>query len=322
VLVVTIDPARRLAEAFGFSAAQLDQAMDADGTPLKLDEARLQRLGVATGSELSVGLLNPKYVLRQILDQVLTSSQRERLTRTLLYQQLSEMIYGLQEYTAYEWVTRMLNEDQYDLILLDTPPALHAKDFFSAPEKITRLMESKVFQLFAPRKPTWWSGILGQGLSFGWIEKLLGARIYQESRVFFETFVALRDRILDRCQLLARFFESNQVGVVAVATPESAIIQELEGLVKFLNARQIQISTIIVNQIDPVMKSQDDWQELDEGIRKKLTDLQSFYEKKAQHAANLIGSIQEAHPGIEVIQVPTSYAQDGFEILRENAQRI
>jgi anion-transporting ArsA/GET3 family ATPase len=123
VLVVTIDPSKRLAEAFGFTS----NALETGGEPLKLSDEVKKRLGVAGDAELSVGILNPKYVLDQILDQVLNPEQRERLKKTILYSQMSQMIYGLQEYTAYEWVTRMLRDNTYDFIVLDTPPAYHAK---------------------------------------------------------------------------------------------------------------------------------------------------------------------------------------------------
>jgi anion-transporting ArsA/GET3 family ATPase len=324
VLVVTIDPAKRLAEAFGYSMQELE-----GGQPKLLSPEVAAALGVPTTSSLSVGLLNPKYVLNEILQNVLNADQRQKLAQTLLYSQLSEMIYGLQEYTAYEWVTRMLNENQYDLIVLDTPPAFHAKDFFTAPEKIMRLMESKVFQLFSPKKSSWMGTILSSGFvtqSFGWIEKLLGARIYQESHVFFETFVSMRDRILSRCQNLSQFFSNQEVEVITVTTPESSALHELEGLIRFLNGRTIPVHTIVVNQMEPPVSSAEDLElqaDLSEELKVKLNQLIQFRQKKYQHGLQVLSILKETHASIEILPIQTSYAGgNGFDLLRSIRDQI
>ncbi len=320
VLVVTIDPAKRLAEAFGFEMSDLEKI----GAPLEITAEKKQKLGMSEGASLSVGILNPKYVLTEILEQVLDEHQRKKLTGTLLYGQLSEMIYGLQEYTAYEWVTRMLKENRYDLIILDTPPAFHAKDFFSAPERITRLMESKVFQIFAPRKSWFFSGFI----SFTWLEKLLGEKVYQESRVFFETFTALRDRILERCQLLAQFFAQQEVEVIAVTTPESSAIHELEGLSRFLAQKSIRLQTIILNQVEVAQEAEQDLElktgsgHQDSALVEKVNALRKMRNQKAKHAQVAAAALKESHPGVEVIMVPMTYSEDGFEILKTAAAQI
>ena len=242
VLVLTIDPAKRLLQAFGYT----DSLLQEGGEPLRLSDEVKAELGLPASADLSVAILNPKYVIDQVIDQTLSPSKGAALRGTVLYREMSQMIHGLQEYTAYEWVTRMLAENRYDLIVLDTPPAFHAKEFFNAPEKIRNLMESRVFQIFLPKKGGFFQSIL----SFSWIEKLLGAPLFRESKLFFETFISMRDRILDRCGKLAQFFRDQSVGVVAVGTPESTPLLELEGLSGFLNAKGIPLEAIILNQIE------------------------------------------------------------------------
>lgn len=325
VLVVTIDPAKRLAEAFGFSIEE----MMAGGEPKKLDRSRADALGIRAEAELSVGILNPKYILRQIIDQVLTPEQREKLLGTVLYQQLSEMVYGLQEYTAYEWVTRMIRSEQYDLIILDTPPALHAKDFFNVPTKIRNLMESRVFQIFAPRKQGWFATLVSKATHFPWIEKLLGARVFSESRMFFETFNVLRDRILERCDWLSQFFSDRTVGVVAVSTVESTAQLELEGLIKFMKTKGIPLHTVLINQLEqrraadtrfdraieglsPEISSK--WKQLEMHQIERAERAEGLYSKACQHLKSLAG--------VEVKAIPMAYSDDGLVILRESAAAI
>lgn len=317
VLVVTIDPSKRLLQAFGFDSAL---AMEG-GAPLKLSEKVKSELGLTPDHDLSIAVLNPKYVLEQILTQTLTAEQATKLKSTILYRELSQMIYGLQEYTAYEWVTRMISNNDYDLIVLDTPPAFHAKDFFNAPEKIKRLMESRVFQIFLPKKRAIFSFI-----SFGWVEKLLGEGTFHESKIFFETFVALRDRILERCDLLSEFFVKQEVSVIAVGTPESTAQLELEGLTSFLKEKNIPLESIVINQVEEKSLGLHAYREFESlltpPVLEKLKELERNQEGRSDRAAEQVSKMKQKYSGHELITVPMSYARDGFEILRSNADRF
>jgi anion-transporting ArsA/GET3 family ATPase len=325
VLVVTIDPAKRLAEAFGFT----QRALEEGGEPILLSSDSKRALGIAEDVELSVGILNPKYVLEQIVAQTLSPVQADSLKKTMLYAQLSEMVYGLQEYTAYEWVTRMIKDSTYDLIVLDTPPSFHAKDFFLVPGKIKNLMESKVFQLFSPKR----GGFFKAVMSFGWVEKLLGEKIYRESRMFLETFSLLRDRILERCDLLSKFFTQQEVAVVAVTTPESSAMFELEGLNRFLREREIHLEGIVINQVeqsmsealhgsyaagDDVLGVEDDplLNSLTPELLGKLHQLEQHQEKRAEKSQLAVQKCRLKYPDITTVVAPMVYSSDGFEILK------
>lgn len=316
VLVVTIDPAKRLAEAFGFTQKALDQG----GEPILLSADAKIKLGIAPDAELSVGILNPKYVLQQVINQTLPREQADRLQKTMLYSQLSEMVYGLQEYTAYEWVTRMIQNGEYDLIVLDTPPSFHAKDFFLVPAKVKNLMESKVFQIFAPKRGGWFKTVL----SFSWVEKLLGEKLYRESRMFLETFSLLRDRILERCDLLARFFTQKEVAVVAVSTPESSAMFELDGLDQFLRERKIILEAVIVNQVEQASSALSETLdfELNEVLKEKFKKLELQQSKRAEKAMLAVQKCRNRYPGVDVVTAPMVYEADGFLILKQAAESI
>jgi anion-transporting ArsA/GET3 family ATPase len=316
VLVVTIDPAKRLLEAFGFADAFLQEG----GEPLALSPEIKTRLGLAPENQLAVAVLNPKYVLKQILEQTLTRDQREKLVKTVLFAELSQMIYGLQEYTAYEWVTRMIQNNEYDLIVLDTPPAFHAKDFFSAPEKIKNLMESRVFQLFLPKKN--WFGSL---LSFGWVEKLLGGGLFGESAIFFEIFNSLRTRILERCDLLSKFFKNDQVAVVAVSTTESTAQLELEGLMSFLKTKGIPVQTLIINQVEKTQAGGEvdsRIASLPKDLQEKLGLLRQNQESRSETSLRRVNEVKDRYSSIETIPVAMNYSQDGFDILKHNSLQL
>ena len=314
VLVLTIDPSHRLLQAFGYS----DALLHSGGEPLELSAEVKKSLDLQPDAGISIAVLNPRYVIDSIVDQTLSPSKAAVLRKTVLYREMTQMIHGLQEYTAYEWVTRMISEDRYDLIVLDTPPAFHAKEFFNAPEKIRNLMESRVFQIFLPKTGSWFRSMI----SFSWIEKLLGEGLFRESVLFFETFFSLRDRILERCAALAVFFKSDTVGVVAVGTPETSASLELEGLVGFLRQKSIPLRAVVINQIempDSAESATPDLQGLSPGFLEKLGRLREHQQARAERSLQAVDRLKHAYSGIPVASVPMSYAQDGFEILRNNS---
>jgi len=316
VLVVTIDPAKRLLQAFGFNDALLQEG----GAPLALSGDVLTRLGLPESAGLSVAILNPKWVLDRIVAQSLTPGQGSKLKDTVIYREMGQMVHGLQEYTAYEWVTRMLTDDEYDLIVLDTPPAFHAKEFFNAPAKIRNLMESRVFQIFIPSGHSWIPSLL----TFGWVEKLLGERIYRESKMFFETFTGLRDRIIARCGKLAEFFSQREVAVVVVGTPESTPVLELEGLMGFLEEKRIPVEAVVMNQVERASEFTPGilGSGISEELLAKLSELKLHQNAKADRAFESIQRVKSRHPGREWVEFPMVYSLDGFEILRQNAAQM
>jgi anion-transporting ArsA/GET3 family ATPase len=240
VLALTIDPSLRLAQALGIDRFTKE--------PAALAPEVLQSLELPVTASLHAAILHPKAIVEAVLENSVPKETADRIRGTLMYKNLSEMISGLQEYAAYEWVTRLIDQGDYDCIVLDTPPAANAKDFFKVPERITRLMESRVFQLFVPEKQTWF----GRLLDFGWVERFLGQRVFQESRTFFSAFGMLRDHILRRCQKLERFFKEDQVAVVVVAAPTEAAWRDFEGLERFLGSHGIPIFGAILNQVHEV----------------------------------------------------------------------
>ena len=316
VLVVTIDPAKRLLQAFGFTDALHQEG----GAPLPLSAEVLKDLGLPEETRLSVAVLNPRWVLEQIVTQSLPPAQASRLRDSVLYREMGQMIHGLSEYTAYEWVTRLLAQDEYDLIVLDTPPAFHAKEFFNAPEKIKNLMESRVFQLFLPSKSSW----MPSWISLGWIEKILGERVTRESRLFFETFASVRERILSRCGKLAEFFSQREVAVVVVGTPDSTPMLELEGLVRFLEQKRIPIEAIVMNQVEPrsgIVPSE--WiGQISPELLHKLGELESAQDAKADRAQESLARVRHLYPGREVVEFSRVLQDEGFGILCENARRL
>ena len=142
--------------------------------------------------------------------------------------------------------------------------------------------------------------------------------------MFLETFALLRDRILDRCDLLAQFFTQKEVAVVAVSTPEFSAMFELDGLDQFLKQRKIQLEAIVVNQVEQLPSAMDEVNELDlnEKLREKLKSLELHQLKRAEKAQLSVQNCKNRYPLVDVVTAPMVYEADGFAILRQTSDSI
>lgn len=139
-LVLTIDPARRLADSLGVEAL--------GNQPQPLERDALHALGVREPGELSAMMLDMKGTFDDLVHRFAESSEaRERILSNPIYQHASEALAGSVEYSAMEKVYEMWQRDEYDLIVVDTPPAQHALDFLEAPQRLIEFLDSRIVQM-------------------------------------------------------------------------------------------------------------------------------------------------------------------------------
>ena len=188
--MLTIDPARRLAQAMGLP----EEAR----APLAVADERLAALGIAPGL-LHAWMLLPEVVFEQmVLDLTSSPAQAQRILQNRIYQLLSRMTAGMQEYTAAEAVHRLSASGDYDLVILDTPPSRNALDFLVAPGRIAGFLDERIVSIFLS------SGRQGgrlvrraRGLIDAVFARVFGASFHAELFDFIDafsgTFAAMRD---------------------------------------------------------------------------------------------------------------------------------
>ncbi|MDP7572542.1 MAG: ArsA-related P-loop ATPase, partial [Myxococcota bacterium] len=139
-LVLSIDPARRLADALGIHAL--------DNAPRELPRDALTELGVPEQGSLSAVTLDMKRTFDNLVERFAESPEaRERILENSIYQNVSEALSGSIEYSAMEKVYELWETGDHDLIVVDTPPAQHALDFLDAPQRLLEFLESRVVQM-------------------------------------------------------------------------------------------------------------------------------------------------------------------------------
>lgn len=273
-VVLTIDPARRLADALGISALNMEAQQ------VQLPESN----GNTTG-ELYAMMVDAKRTFDRLIEQYASNGLRERILENRYYQHLSNNMAGSHEYMAMERLYEIYNENQFDLIVLDTPPSRRALDFLEAPQRVINLLGHPYFlKLFKPYiKAGQLSGRLFNLLAMPVLRavgQVVGGQTISDIFSFFQLF---NDVIFDGFSRRAAAVESllsDPMSVFfAVATPQEYPMQEAVYLYRQLKERKMPFGGFIVNRVhsDPV-DSPFDIKKADrkERLEKKIADAEIF----------------------------------------------
>ena len=217
-IVLTIDPARRLADALGI------RAMGNEECTVDLDGA----------GTLSAMMLDQKGAWDKLVERYAPSEEvRERILANRFYQHLSESFAGSQEYMAVEQLAQLHASGSYDLIVVDTPPTRHALDFLDAPQRIADFLDRQVVRWFVkPYFSAGWATLRVVNRTAGnllrRLEDATGVSALVEISDFFNSMSGLFDGFEERVRGVYRLLRSKSTAFVLVATPEEQVLAEAE----------------------------------------------------------------------------------------------
>jgi anion-transporting ArsA/GET3 family ATPase len=221
VLVLTIDPARRLAEAMGMPENSAE--------PLAVPAGHLREGGRECTGQLDVWMLDASLVFERMVRRMSPTPEAARaILEHRLYTFLSELVAGTQEYAAAEALDGYLHEGRYELIILDTPPSRHALDFLEAPGRLARFLDERVVSLFGPEQGSG-GGMLWRRASqlvSGVLGTLFGEPFVKDMRSFIGAFSGLFASILLRTERLRQRLASPEAAFLLVTSPEAAALEE------------------------------------------------------------------------------------------------
>jgi anion-transporting ArsA/GET3 family ATPase len=218
VLVLTIDPSRRLAETLGVSRNPKD--------PVRVPDDRQRAAGIAAPGQLDAWMLDPKLVADSAVRRLTkTPEDAEKIISNRIYQQVSTMVAGMHEYTAMEALHRLVNEGKYDLVVLDTPPSRHALDFLEAPRRLSGLVDSRAISAFLPSADS----LVGRAASKV-IQAILGAVFGEEFAVEFVSFLSTFTGIFRSLNVdvneMRTFLSGADVAFLLVSSPAPETLNE------------------------------------------------------------------------------------------------
>jgi anion-transporting ArsA/GET3 family ATPase len=225
VLCLTIDPARRLAEALGLERMSSDEQ--------QIEPGRFARSGIAMKGSLAAMMLDTKRTFDELIVKYASSPERaERLLRNKLYQTVSTSLAGTQEYMAMEKLVAVQRDPRFDLIVLDTPPTANALDFLDAPERLVEALDSTTMRWIVHAFQA--SGSAGFNLFarsaaavLRGIARITGAGFLEAMSEFLSELDDLFGGFKQRAREVEAALRSPAVTFVLVTSPAPASIQEV-----------------------------------------------------------------------------------------------
>ncbi len=246
VVVLTIDPARRLAQSLGL--------VDLDNDPRRVDIP--EGAGGEVDGELHAMMLDMKRTFDDIVAAHSTPERAQAILENPFYQALSSSFAGTQEYMAMEKLGQLRASEKWDLIIVDTPPSRSALDFLDAPNRMSRFLDGTMIRLLtAPARTGGRAGFKFASAGFLFfsriISKILGGQLLRDISAFVAAldtmFGGFRERATATYELLRR----PGTWFVVVATPEPDALREASYFVDRLSAEGMPLAGLVLNRTHP-----------------------------------------------------------------------
>ena len=241
VLVLTIDPARRLANSLGL------ERFGNQETRIDLDE-----LGDTDG-ELWAMMLDPQRTFDELIKRVAKDPKRQKaILENHVYQNIADTIVGNQEYMATEKLYDVVSSGRYDLVVLDTPPVKNALDFLESPGRMARFVDKRIMKWFlTPYDEGRVFGRLLMGTSavlFRLLSYIFGREFLSDLSEFFLHFRDLYEGFQLRHSAVLEMFHSDETAFLIVTAPSRPAIDVALFFVRELGERKMPSVGAVVNQ--------------------------------------------------------------------------
>jgi anion-transporting ArsA/GET3 family ATPase len=242
--VLTIDPARRLAQALGLDLlSNAPRPVRAKGLPAR-----------GPGS-LDAMMLDMRRTFDEVIERYARDpEQADRILANRFYQRLSSTLAGTQEYMAMEKLYELHESQRYDLLVVDTPPTRSALDFLDAPDNLNELLDARAFRLLiAPAQRIGRGYLRGLNLATTAMTKMVrrvtGSELLAEVGEFFAAFEGMYDGFKERAGLVYDQLKHPSTAFVVVATPDGPALREAAYFAGRLAADRMPLGALVVNRI-------------------------------------------------------------------------
>jgi anion-transporting ArsA/GET3 family ATPase len=237
-VVLTIDPARRLAQSMGLT--------ELDNTPREV-------VGVANG-QLFAMMLDMKRTFDDVVLEHSTPERAEAIFANPFYQSLSSSFAGTQEYMAMEKLGQLVAANEWDLIVVDTPPSRSALDFLDAPNRLGRFLDGRMIRVItAPARASGRTGLkvmtAGIGIFAKVFSRVLGSELITDLSAFVAALETMFGGFRERAQQTYELLKAPGTAFVVVAAPEPDALREASYFVERLSAERMPLAGLVVNRV-------------------------------------------------------------------------
>jgi anion-transporting ArsA/GET3 family ATPase len=320
VVVLTIDPAKRLAQALGIK--------DLGNTPQRVPLAPDVR------GELHAMMLDMRRTFDEMVVQYSGPDRADAILDNQFYQTVATSLAGTQEYMAMEKLGQLLAQDKWDLIVVDTPPSRNALDFLDAPQRLGSFMDSRLWRLLlAPGRGIGKLVTGAVGLAMKALSTVLGSQMLSDAAAFVQsldaTFGGFREKADRTYELLKR--RGTQFVVVSAAEPDA--LREASFFIDRLSQERMPLTGLILNRTHPTLSDlhADKADEAAEEVEMKDPDaltaavlrIHADRAHTAKREIRLLSRFTGANPHVAIVGVPSlPFDVSDLEALRAIADQI
>lgn len=284
-LVLTIDPARRLAQSMGL------EGLGDEPAPVDLGDE------LPEGGELWAMMLDMQTTFDRLIDRHAGSEEEARSIKgNRIYRTLSSTLSGTQEYMAMERLHELHEAGEWDLLVIDTPPTRSALDFLDAPNRMTSFLEGRLLKLLL--KPGMVAGrgigrVVGAGATtfMRVAGRVTGMDLLQDLATFFRDFEGMYDGFKQRAQEVLELLRDPDSRFVIVTSPEPPPLREAKFFLERLEQEGLHAAGVVVNRIRPEVPQDPS----DAALRRAIEELERAPEPEGPASAavlRLLGDVR------------------------------
>jgi anion-transporting ArsA/GET3 family ATPase len=319
VVVLTIDPAKRLAQALGIK--------NLGNSPQRVP------LAPEVPGELHAMMLDMRRTFDEMVVQYSGKGQAEAILDNQFYQTVATSLAGTQEYMAMEKLGQLLAEDKWDLVVVDTPPSRNALDFLDAPQRLGSFMDSRLWRmLLAPGRGIGRLVTGAVGLAMKALSTVLGSQMLGDAAAFVQsldaTFGGFREKADRTYELLKR--RGTQFVVVSAAEPDA--LREASFFIDRLSQEHMPLAGLILNRTHPTLsdlhadKAEEAAEQLEkdpDALAAAVLRIHADRAHTAKREVRLLSRFTGANPHVAIVGVPSlPFDVSDLEALRAIADQI
>ena len=243
VLVLTVDPARRLADALGLESF--------GNSVVEIESSALARNGVPPAGRMFAAMIDTKASWDELIARCAPNADvRDKVLSNKLYRNLTERFVNSHDYIAMERLFEAQQSNAYDLVIVDTPPSRNALDVLDAPRRMKEFFASRLLKLLTSQAQSRLFSLAAKPF-FLVADRILGARFLSDITEFFTLFRTMEDGFVKRANEVEAVLKQQDTSFMVVTTLESAPLHEAEFLIDALRERGFSLNTVIANRVTP-----------------------------------------------------------------------
>lgn len=240
VVVVTIDPARRLADALGVDAAASNEPHLVEGA-----------LPARSRGSFSALMLDAERTFDQLVVEH-AGDNADTVLSNPIYRSIAGSLSGAQAYMAIERLHQLHHSGEFDLVVVDTPPSRHAIDVLEAPDRLNRFLSNPVYRALTMPGRSFAKVTNAAASAFLWtVKRLAGPSIVEDSVQFFRSIAGMEEGLRTRAAEMGALLRDQRTGFVLVSSPRAEAIDEAVFLAEAIHGGGYHLGGIVVNLVHP-----------------------------------------------------------------------